>query len=81
MGLEDLPVEIIHRILALLSFSDLKSVALVCHRLATMATAPRLWEHFNCDSFAMTKQGLKHYLVILQLPRYEWCRRYIQRKS
>ena len=71
MGLEDLPAEIIHRILALLSFSDLKSVTLVCHRLATIATTPRLWEHFNCDSFAMTKQGLKHYLEILQLPRYK----------
>ena len=69
MGLENLPTELVHRIFALLPFRDLKSVALVCSRLATLATTPRLWEHFNCDGFAMSKQGLKHYLGVLQLPR------------
>ena len=69
MGLEDLPTELVHRIFALLPFPDLKSVALVCSRLANLATAPRLWEHFNCDGFAISKQGLKHYLRVLQLPR------------
>ena len=69
MGLENLPTELVHRIFSLLLFRDLKSVALVCSRLATLATTPRLWEHFNCDGFAMSKQGLKHYLRVLQLPR------------
>ena len=72
MGLEDLPTELVHRIFALLPFPDLKSVALVCSRLAALATAPRLWEHFNCDGFAISKQGLKHYLRVLQLPRSEY---------
>ena len=73
MGLEDLPTELVHRIFALLPFPDLKSVALVCSRLAALATAPRLWEHFNCDGFAISKQGLKHYLKVLQLPRSNRC--------
>ena len=70
MGLENLPTELVHKIFDLLPFRDLKSVALVCSRLATLATTPRLWEHFNCDGFAMSKQGLKHYLGVLQLPRW-----------
>ena len=69
MGLEDLPTELVHRICALLSFNDLKSVALVSSRLADLATSPRLWENFDCDGFAISKQGLKHYLRVLQLPR------------
>ena len=76
MGLEDLPTELVHRIFVLLPFHDLKSAALVCCRLARIATSPRLWEHFNCDGFAMSKQGLKHYLTVLQIPRFEtdfWC--------
>ena len=73
MGLEDLPTELVHRTLALLPFQDLKSVALVCSRLATLATTPRLWQDFNCDGFAMSKQGLKHYLRVLQLPRSDRC--------
>ena len=73
MGLEDLPTELVHRTLALLPFQDLKSVALVCSRLATLAATPRLWQDFNCDGFAMSKQGLKHYLRVLQLPRSDRC--------
>ena len=70
MDLTNLPAEVLHSVLSLLSFTDLKSCALCCHRLSELATAARLWQDFPCDGFAMSRQGMEHYLKVLRLPRY-----------
>ena len=71
MDLTNLPAEVLHSVLSLLSFSDLKNCALCCQRLSQLATAARLWQDFQCDGFTMSRQGLDHYLEVLRLPRYD----------
>ena len=67
--LTDLPAELLHQILVQLNFQELSSVSLVCRRLSLAATSPPLWADFTFDTFSLTRDGLSHYLTVLQLPR------------